>query len=63
MTVLLADNDVAVITHARRLRIMRELLDALLRYLPGVSLEAAGACARNLALAWGEYGVSDEAVT
>jgi hypothetical protein len=56
----LGDDEVAILSIDRQRRIAAEITDTLLRNLPGVDSKAADACARNIAAAFGEYGVNEE---
>lgn len=57
----LGDDEVAILSIDRKLRIAAEVLATLLRNLPGVDPVAAKACANNVACAWGEFGILDDA--
>jgi hypothetical protein len=52
----LGDDEVAILSIDRQRRIAAEVLDTLLRNLPGVDVVAARACSNNLAAGFGEYG-------
>ena len=53
----LGDDEAAVVSIDRQRRIAAEVLETLLRNLPGVDPAAAKVCANNIACSWGEYGV------
>lgn len=56
----LGDDEVAILSIDRQRRIAAEVLDTLLRNLPGVDPKAADACSRNIAAAFGDYGVRED---
>jgi hypothetical protein len=56
----LGDDEVAILSIDRQRRIAVEITDTLLRNLPGVDPKAADACARNIACAFGGYGVKED---
>ncbi len=58
--VQLSDAAVAILSIDRQRRIAVEVLDTLLRNLPGVDPVVAKACANNLAAGWGAYGVPED---
>ena len=56
----LGDDEVAIISIDRQIRIAAEVKATLLRNLSGVDPAAADACARNLAAGWGDYGIKED---
>ena len=55
----LLDDDVAILSIARQIRIMHELIDSLTRNLPGTDAAMIEAAAQNLSCAWGDFGVKE----
>jgi hypothetical protein len=56
----LGEDEVAILSIDRQRRSAAEVLDTLLRNLPGVDPKAADACARNISCAFGEYGIKED---
>jgi hypothetical protein len=56
----LGEDEVAILSIDRQRRIAAEVLDTLLRNLPGVDHAAAKACANNLAAGFGWFGVKED---
>jgi hypothetical protein len=57
---IMTDDEVAILSIDRQKRIAAEILDSLLRNLPGVDPAAAKACANNLACGWGDMGTKED---
>jgi len=56
----LLDDEAAIISVERQRRIAAELLESLLRNLPGIDPAVAKACANNLAAGFGWFGVKED---
>ena len=57
----LTDRDAVEISHARRLRIVDDIVDSLRRHIPNATPDELDDAARNLAQQWGEFGIVDAA--